>query len=1855
MAKLDRILVKHSTEEAEAEFIKGLRGDLGVDGGGIEPGEIVLRRGEEFVELWALDALDTPQKLSIDIGGITIPWNADELGGASLSQLGDVDVQDGISGTLGIAQVGYVLTWDGYKWVVRPQQGSEEYDGLIPTLNDVGDVDYAFFASASTPKYAPAVGDVLLYQYDYGEAKNYWAPVPLDFDALADTEIIGTQLQLSRAKFNAITFNLTGDSRDRARLTGDTSHVGLAITGSVSRAATGNPTTNTAQALRINSAGGATLTLAKSLEIARASQYDRPGIYLQESAYDSLTSDLGFATLRHVRAELEQTSIGLLQDVDLAGNQAGYVLVWNEVTERFEPGPGPAPDLSVASINELYDVNTATRSRGLPLAWDPVQSAWTPQAVLLTDLVFDYFDDFYLGTDPGNYTTRCRECNEQNLGRITVVENVPYICLRVRSTASRNFQSVTPQDPLINNRYGYTRLLMDGFNRNEPNDFYPPDENRVALGFQQRTDPLSTVAYSGNLGDLYNVSTADVFPGAVPVWSPGDGRFIMGYPALDLSSYSVGQLADVSTAGAGQGYGLLWNGSQWQASSLDQKFKLDDMQDVQFGDLGVTNNKLVAAYQLIQNPAFPEYVAGADVSTVLAVSTAKGDASLGTTREFASPDGYLYANARYWGVETNWTVAQKLDNYVRWPHEPSWQTIDGDGCIEVFFYCTVLLENRAIFRKAGSSGAGGYLLRLNQNGSLSWTVTAPTGQDGFSISTGQNSVSLNNWHHVAVTKEGLTHRLYLDGYLVGTAGGYDTSYTGDGVFALGRNDLDDNNTLTHNFWRGYMLDLRVTRGRPKYTGATYTVPYSIGAEILDTTPNAGDFLSFDGTKWTNVAGVTADITGNSIDELQDVDTTSNNPGTGDALVWTGQRWEPGIPGVGATWALDDFTDVSTDYAAGTPYIRFDQANLLTFSTLTQTPGDLPYLQSQPTSGMLLAHYDYTYTCSPSVPGHDGPYANGQTVYVKAGVQGNGYLKGERWTILNKFFDCSIVGLEYHEDTLHYEKCPDRSYDGPANLYGDIPGNPEETYIPCWGVIQDHMDDLLPYGLLGQLGNVSSIQPSLGQALAWNGSQWAPSSGIASDISSNSITDLADVNTAGVAVDDILRWNGGAWVPTAQLQSFFGFLDITPEGMSTTFPVSSSRLLSDRGFSYLPSGYQVNHNLIANFAGEYNGSQNAGLRGFSFASIKRSTSTGTLSQRNAYLFGGVGDHSPTILTSGMSATSGSWIEVGDTHIRIADNGAAANGTGGFGLAEGWVIHYEDGTLDWLDFDPDQLPNKRGIVTYVESGLAALDLSPYPLDDLGNVNTDGKLQGWALVWDGAQWIASASVAANISQSSIGDLIDVVKVDNTNPATNDGSISVDVGELLTSRPRSVGGGLQLEASNGLGLIGWSPTDQGAPYLRSTIGPLGTASLTVKGDTVAVQGANGVQMDAQPALGDYTLPTWLQVRQQIAREQVDYTALFLLSGDSFRESAYDWPLQNQVTTVPNPIYESRFEGTYSLRFSRTSQDKLQWLTADGCPTDWAAALLWSLEFFIKVPSATTGDGLPEYIVSEVGTASYFSNGLHVFLDGADRSRVCVRIGSKDSRNNSNVDLSGYLTLDTWAHVYVAHEGANNVRLYVDGQLQGTKVQTAAWSWVNGMSIGGKTQPNVAEVYSYLSAQLDEFRVTRSWLPYAPNSATVPVPVEPLPTGDSRFIFGTISQLSDVNTLLTPPINGDALIWDAVNGYWAPGAAPAADISASSLGLLSDVTTDNSTPDQDDILGWSAISGDWRRTKIDGNGGIRPLSARTAIPGVVPSAGTLYAGELFINMADRKAYTLDDTGTAFAFATDATLAEITEIDGGQF
>ncbi|ACT65648.1 predicted protein [Cyanophage PSS2] len=1845
MARLNNIKLKVS-RDAQADLKLALEGNSTTDGNTyqIEEGEIVLRLGSAGPEVWTMDN-GTAKQAVVDVSDSIPDWDPDDLENATLDQLGDVDVNDGI-GTdgPGLNEAGYALIWDGLKWVVRPQAALSG-DGVIPTLNEVGDVNYSHLEANA----APDLNDILIYR-DNGSGVHKWCPLEFKIEEMSDIYTTGSTLCLDPSDYGRIQFGIpSNDSNVNAA----TPQVGLH--GNRMNVSHGD------MHLRFDDDGGELQMVDKFQLRGIFDSGDEQlidGIEIHEDWVKPLCSGVNFLpTLGQARADWANMSLSDVGDVDTVGVTQGAVLTWDTFSSTWKPSLGVAPDLSLASIDELQDVSDLGKSQGRTFVYQSATGTWKAEYPLAYDLVFEYKDFFGESGNPGNYTDRCKECSIEELGRITTIENIPYICLQTRNLA----------DDSEDNEYSYVRLLLDGYNRTEDKGSYPPYLNRQSFPGRPRTDPIHTVAYDGNLGALENVSTGGLFNGAALKYDQNTASFIFGYPEIDLSLNALGEIGNVNVTGTATGYGLLWDGTQWKSSSLDQQVRLDDLQDVQFGVLGVQNTKMVAAYLLVDAPSVDlNYQAEEDVSSVLAVSPPKSDGQLGTTRETTSPDGHFYPDARFFGVESAWTTAQKLDNYVRWNNELSWHNLDGDATIELFFYSNLLLEDRCILRQvASASSVGGWKLLLKSNGSLQWSISAVTGTTGAVLSSATNSVSINNWHHVALVKGQNVAKLYFDGNLITTAA-CDAPLTGDGQLLMGRDDLDDNNTLTHHFFRGWMQDLRVFRGRARYDGLTYSIPTSLQAEIIDSTPNAGDFLSYDGSKWTNVAGVTADISTNSIDELSDVDTTSNNPGTGDALVWTGTNWEPGIPGTGSTLLLDDFSDVSTDYTNVRPYIAFDQAEEIRFTNAFQTENDVSYVAQSRSVGTFIAYHDddmFATSCPGAPATAHGEYTDEQVTYFFAKKDAEASIRGKEVIIENVFEDCSILTEDYHLPSLRVRAVPN---DGDSEI--TIVDEPETTHIPCWGTIEEFINKALENGVLNAMGDVSNNVPTLGQALIWSGTEWVPSSDIAANISNNSIGDLGDVDLPDTANDpssvptgDFLHWDGANWTntPRPTIDTIYGIDDVETKLVDDSFPVLDSQLSSNEDQDAFDDAGDINTRKILDIGGD--GFAGAGF-GFRAYNDGGNALTG-------YLYGATTETGSTVLTSprGQGADDYySFIELTAEGVRVFDGGDSTGGNDGFALGQHWRFRYEDQSPVWADFADDELPHKNALAVHIATGLANLDLSPNILEELGNVDTTGKQTGHALVWNAGnnEWEASASVAADITASSIGDLSDVTLTANTDVSTNDGSLSFEVGQFLSSRPQYTGGGINLKLSTANETrVGWSATNAGAPILINTAHATTESFVEVAEDSVNVQAAEGAIYEVAPPLVDLTIPSFGQVKQQIIRSQTDFVALFLLDGNSFTEAAYGWPLDLSISSSPNPVNDSQFAFNQSIRFVKANQDQIRWSDTNGAPDVMSQEKLWSVEFLIRIDSTDTGDGDLELILCPNAAASNSTpDGLHIGLKQNDRDRLFVDFNGMNAGSPpSTYDIEGDLTFDQWCHVYLVHEGNGEVRLFIDGAFVGDIVRNTSWNMDNGWAIGGHQQTTPTNTRTYLTALLDDFRVTSSWVPYIRGQSTVPFPVEPLPVSEFQAVFGTISQLTDVNTTANPPTHGQVLVWDNVEEHWEPGNAPAHDISANSIGDCNDVNTSNSVADQDDVLGWSVSDADWRRTKIDGNGGIAPRCARTSTAGVVPSIGTLSAGELFLNMADKKLYALDDAGQVFTFArTEIDIAvdvdtEFDRVVGGTF
>ena len=91
----------------------------------------------------------------------------------------------------------------------------------------------------------------------------------------------------------------------------------------------------------------------------------------------------------------------------------------------------------------------------------------------------------------------------------------------------------------------------------------------------------------------------------------------------------------------------------------------------------------------------------------------------------------------------------------------------------------------------------------------------------------------------------------------------------------------------------------------KAQGALADSAVQPGDNVSDLTNDAGylpvnltgvatnDLIQFNGAEWVNTAAPAADISGNSIDDLADVDTSTAAPTLDQALVWNNTNWVPG--------------------------------------------------------------------------------------------------------------------------------------------------------------------------------------------------------------------------------------------------------------------------------------------------------------------------------------------------------------------------------------------------------------------------------------------------------------------------------------------------------------------------------------------------------------------------------------------------------------------------------------------------------------------------------------------------------------------------------------------------------------------------------------------------------------------------------------------------------------------------------------------------------------------------------------------------------------------------------------------------
>ena len=141
-----------------------------------------------------------------------------------------------------------------------------------------------------------------------------------------------------------------------------------------------------------------------------------------------------------------------------------------------------------------------------------------------------------------------------------------------------------------------------------------------------------------------------------------------------------------------------------------------------------------------------------------------------------------------------------------------------DFTIECWIYMTsVAGSSRVIFSTKPGVGTGAgnvFCVYLTGNNN---TIQIYCGSTLFGNGT---SVTLNTWHHVALTRYKGIAKLYLDGNL-STAGGSLANNFDTSIFSIGSNTLG-----TTEFYSGLISNFRIINGVALYTGSSLTPPSS---------------------------------------------------------------------------------------------------------------------------------------------------------------------------------------------------------------------------------------------------------------------------------------------------------------------------------------------------------------------------------------------------------------------------------------------------------------------------------------------------------------------------------------------------------------------------------------------------------------------------------------------------------------------------------------------------------------------------------------------------------------------------------------------------------------------------------------------------------------------------------------------------------------------------------------------------------------------------------------------------------------------------------------------------------------------
>jgi hypothetical protein len=142
----------------------------------------------------------------------------------------------------------------------------------------------------------------------------------------------------------------------------------------------------------------------------------------------------------------------------------------------------------------------------------------------------------------------------------------------------------------------------------------------------------------------------------------------------------------------------------------------------------------------------------------------------------------------------------------------------GDLTIEFWLYRNNTTDDMAVI-DARSGASTGWLIYLGSSNKIIWFVNA-------GVITGSTTIGSGSWYHIAITKSGTTHRLFVNGVQDGTA--TNSTSADASIVSIGSKSPGASGSSIVNL-NGYIDDLRITKGIARYTSA-FTPPTAAFAD-----------------------------------------------------------------------------------------------------------------------------------------------------------------------------------------------------------------------------------------------------------------------------------------------------------------------------------------------------------------------------------------------------------------------------------------------------------------------------------------------------------------------------------------------------------------------------------------------------------------------------------------------------------------------------------------------------------------------------------------------------------------------------------------------------------------------------------------------------------------------------------------------------------------------------------------------------------------------------------------------------------------------------------------------------------------